>query len=189
MCLILGLGVVIFKQVASEQPCERHSEVGGRRRQCQEGAFAAWCCEIEGEHVYHWGVEGLGKGDNYDKQHKVHDIHSKEHGNGPSRFDACSEQYQIIGIVVVLQGLHAKQEDDNKQWRHRHIYSKRCILPVVLRDNLGQHKEQQCEDQLRTNDDKTKQEESPKFVVSDQVFEDLNAGELVNFLCGVGKKG
>ena len=189
MGLVFGFRVVILQQVPSEQPRKRHSEVRWRRRQRQEGALAARRREVEGEHVYHRGVEGLGEGYDYDEKHKVNDIHAEEHGNRPSRLNASSEQYQIVRIVVVLQGLHAEKEDDNKQRRHRHINSKRRILSIVLCDDLGQHEEQQCEDQLRTDNDKTKQEESPEFVVADQILEDLNAGKLVDFLCGVKNKG
>lgn len=81
-----------------------------------------------------------------------------------------------------MEILYAKEENDNEERCDRHIDSKRCILAIILNNDFGQHKEEECEDKLRTNNNETEEEEAPEFVIAYNFLEDIHACQSVDFL-------
>lgn len=181
MRLVLSLWIVILEEVAAQESRKGHRKVRWRRSQRQESTFASRLCKIEGEYIDHRGIQRLRERNNNDEDNEVDDVHSKKHRDGPSRFNRRTKQNQVIRVIIVLEVLHAEQEDDDQQRCYRHVDSKRRIFSVVLNDDLWQHEEQQSKYELRSNNNKAEQKESPELVVTNNFLEYLQASQLVDF--------
>ena len=142
MCFIFLLGVEVLKEVAAQQARERHREVHRHGSQSEESTLASRLGEVEGKHIYHWCVERLCKCYDYYEDHKVHDVHSEEHGNGTGGLDRRTQKNQVIWVVVVLDCLDTKQENDDQDGRNGHVDSKWCVLSVVLYYDFWKHEKE-----------------------------------------------
>ena len=84
--------IEFFKEITTHETSDSHGEVEGRWGEREKGTFSSWLSKIEGEHIYHWWVNGFCERYNDNEEDKADDEHSKEHGDGCEGGDDTTEE-------------------------------------------------------------------------------------------------
>lgn len=114
---ILLCWIEVLKEVAADNTRQCHCEIYWCSSQGQKSTFSSFAREIKREHVNHRCIKCLSHGHNTDKEHEIHDIHTKEHWNRGDGSNYGSYQYQVIRVVLRMHRCKEYQEHYNENGR------------------------------------------------------------------------